>query len=238
MTLTQLLGLKPKEVISCVGSGGKTSFIYTLANELRREKVLVTTTTKMFRPRDKQVDYLVKENEFDIDNLKSGITFLCDDISNENKVNCSEETINSVIDNFDFTIIESDGSKRKALKAWRDGEPLIITKTTKTVGIIPIQAIGIEIKDKNIHRLEIFQNQFNPNKYKYVDVTHLAKIIFHDKGLFKDAVGEKILFINGIDGEKELEMARKLHEKIVSENNEFPLKIIGGTLKGLNFFKF
>lgn len=238
MALTQLLELRTKDIISCVGSGGKTSFIFALANELRREKVLVATTTKMFKPTYKVVDYLLAKEKIENFQYNKGITYLYDSVNNENKVYCSEDTINSVIDNFDFTIIESDGSKRKPLKAWQHGEPVIINKTTKTVGIIPIQTIGMEINDENIHRLELFQNSFNLKNDKYIDASHLTKIIFHENGIFKYALGERILFINGIDGEKELEMAQKLLEKIVGENNKFPLKIIGGTLKGLNFFKF
>lgn len=238
MSLTQLLELKTKDIISCVGSGGKTSLIFALANELRREKVLVTTTTKMFKPTYKVVDYLLSKEQIKNFQYNKGITYLYDSVNNENKVYCSEDTINSVIDNFDFTIIESDGSKRKPLKAWQHGEPVIINRTTKTVGIIPIQAIGMEINDDNIHRFQLFQNSFNLKNDKYIDASHLTKIIFHENGLFKDALGERILFINGIDGEKELDMAQKLLEKIAGENNKFSLKIIGGTLKSLNFFKF
>lgn len=238
MSLTQLLELKTKDIISCVGSGGKTSLIYALANELRREKVLVTTTTKMFKPTYKDVDYLLHKDEIKGYVYSNGITYLYEGINDANKAYCSEDTINSVINNFDFTIIESDGSKKKPLKAWQDGEPVLIKKTTKTVGIIPIQALGMEMKNENIHRFDLFENIFNLKKDRYVNATHLAKIIFHENGLFKDALGERILFINGIDGEKELEVAQKLLKEIVGENNKFPLKIIGGTLKGLSFFKF
>lgn len=238
MSLAQLLELKTKDIISCVGSGGKTSLIYALANELKKDKVLVTTTTKMFKPTYKVVDYFLAKDQIKNFQYNKGITYLYDSVNSENKVYCSEDTINSVIDNFDFTIIESDGSKRKPLKAWQYGEPVIINKTTKTVGIIPIQAIGMEINNENIHRFQLFQSSFNLRNDKYINTRHLANIIFHYNGLFKDSLGERILFINGIDGEKELEMAQKLLEKIVGKNNKFPLKIIGGTLKGLNFFKF
>lgn len=238
MSLTQLLELKTKDIISCVGSGGKTSLIYALANELRRDKVLVTTTTKMFKPTYKDVDYLLHKDEIKGYVYSNGITYLYDGINDENKTYCSEKTVNSVINNFDFTIIESDGSKKKLLKAWRDGEPVVIKRTTKTVGVIPIQALGMEINNENIHRFELFENIFNFKNDRYVDVGHLTKIIFHENGLFKDALGERILFINGIDGEMELQMAQKLLKEIVGENNKFSLKIIGGTLKGLNFFKF
>lgn len=236
--LKNLIGLERKDVISVVGSGGKTSFLYALAKELQKSKVLVTTTTKMLRPSEEEVDYLELAKRNRDEGCKEGITFLYDYINEENKVQCSERIIDLEVNKFDFSIIESDGSKRKPIKAWNENEPVVIDKTTKTVGIIPIQVMGMKISDENIHRFELFQKQFNKNGEEYITFKHIREIIFSDEGLFKNSKGEKILFINGIDGEKELDVARKLLENIVGENNRFPLKIIGGTLKGLNFFKF
>lgn len=52
MKLTQALPLEGISIISVVGAGGKTSFIFTLARELagQGKKVLITTTTAMFNP--------------------------------------------------------------------------------------------------------------------------------------------------------------------------------------------
>lgn len=52
MELTRALPLAEISIISVVGAGGKTSFIFTLAKELagQGKKVLITTTTAMFNP--------------------------------------------------------------------------------------------------------------------------------------------------------------------------------------------
>ena len=52
MTLKEALGLKKGKMVSLIGAGGKTTTLFFLARELWEEggKVLVTTTTKIFKP--------------------------------------------------------------------------------------------------------------------------------------------------------------------------------------------
>ena len=50
MRYTDALGLLPGDVVSIVGSGGKTSLLWHLAEENRGRRVLVSTTTKMWVP--------------------------------------------------------------------------------------------------------------------------------------------------------------------------------------------
>ena len=50
MRYTDALGLRAGDVVSIVGSGGKTSLLWRLAQENRDRAVLVSTTTKMWYP--------------------------------------------------------------------------------------------------------------------------------------------------------------------------------------------
>src|SRR3972149_11599811 len=65
MTLKEALGLKKGEMLSLIGAGGKTTTLFRLAHELWEEggKVLVTTTTKIFKPTKPHVHklYLVQD---------------------------------------------------------------------------------------------------------------------------------------------------------------------------------
>ncbi|MGL6173173.1 MAG: selenium cofactor biosynthesis protein YqeC, partial [Cellulosilyticaceae bacterium] len=58
--LTDCLGIR-EGIIAFVGGGGKTTTIYTLARELsdQGKKVIVTTTTKMYIPRETEVQATV-----------------------------------------------------------------------------------------------------------------------------------------------------------------------------------
>src|ERR1043166_7206335 len=65
MEIHAALGVQPGEVVSLIGAGGKTTTLYRLASELREDgkKILLTTTTKIFKPTKPHVDrlFLVEE---------------------------------------------------------------------------------------------------------------------------------------------------------------------------------
>lgn len=236
--IKELLKLKKGDVVSIVGSGGKTSFMYELAKECSfNSKVLVTTSTKIEKPKANEVDYefyTTKSNEFRNNN---GITLIGDYINMENKVVCSEDTMKNYIEKFDYTLIESDGSKRKPLKGWNNNEPVILSKTTKTVGIIPVTVLDLEVNYKNIHRLEEFKKLTNAKEQEKVTLDHLIEIVINPNGLFKNSIGQRILFLNCIEDEKYEELARNLLEKISRENNKFLNKVLGGSIRNSVFFE-
>lgn len=233
--ISSLIGLKEKDVVSVVGSGGKTTFIYNLAEEIRDKKVMVTTSTKMFIPRDKKylnIVYLDKDHKFN-----KGINFLIEEVLKSNKCHTSKETIEKSINFFDYSIIESDGSKRKPLKGWNEDEPVIASNTTKTIGIIPINLIGTIISDNIIHRLDRFLKISNAKEGEAVTLDIIANVIANKDGLFKNSKGEKILFLNKIENDTHIEMARKLLHILENKNIKIN-KIIGGSLKNKEYILF
>ncbi len=67
------LDIKPKEVISLVGGGGKTTLMFALARELAtiNEFVLTTTTTKILEPSPSETPLLLLSTEDEI--IKKGL---------------------------------------------------------------------------------------------------------------------------------------------------------------------
>ncbi|ELC8443181.1 putative selenium-dependent hydroxylase accessory protein YqeC [Clostridium perfringens] len=235
--LGDLIDIKIGDIISVVGSGGKTTFIYNLAEELKNEKVLISTTTKMLCPEENQIDYFFCLSEGDELNIKKGRTFISGEKVNQNKVSGDISLIKEYMSSFDYVLLECDGSKRKPLKGWNETEPVILNETTKTIGIIPLHIVGEKITEENIHRIEIFNNIFKTKIGDEITLDVIAEIITNPKGLFKDAIGEKILFLNRIDDEKSKELVWELLE-ILSRKNKNSLKIIGGDLKKNQYYKF
>lgn len=90
MNLKEIIGIKNNSIISIVGCGGKTTLMYSLANELKTyNKVLVSTTTKIFSPTKDEVDYLaIGEKEYNSMkvNMKNGVYAYGKSISKENKL--------------------------------------------------------------------------------------------------------------------------------------------------------
>lgn len=235
--LRELIKIKREDIISVVGSGGKTTFIYNLAKELEKEKVLISTTTKMLYPKENQIDYFFSSSEGNELNIKKGRTFIAGEKLNKNKVSGDISLIKKYSSSFDYILLESDGSKRKPLKGWNDTEPVILKETTKTIGIIPLHIIGERITEKNIHRIEIFNNTFKTKIGDEITLDIIVEIIMNPNGLFKDSVGEKILFLNRINDKKSKELVCELLE-LLSRKNKNSLKIIGGDLKMNQYYKF
>lgn len=236
-SLSDLIDIKIGDIISVVGSGGKTTFIYNLAKEIKNKKILISTTTKMLYPEENQVDYffcLAEDNEISI---KEGRIFIAGEKVSKNKISGDISLIKKYISRFDYILLECDGSKTKPLKGWNSTEPVILNETTKTIGIIPLHIVGEKITEKNIHRIEIFNNVFKTKIGDEITLNVIAEIITNPKGLFKDAVGEKILFLNRINNKKSKELVWKLLE-ILSRKNKNSLKIIGGDLKKNKYYEF
>ena len=61
--LTDALGIKPREVFSLVGAGGKTTLMFRLAKELSLggKKIVTTTTTKILEPTPEETGALFIE---------------------------------------------------------------------------------------------------------------------------------------------------------------------------------
>lgn len=235
--LFDLIDLKNGDIVSVVGSGGKTTFMYKLSKELSNKKVIITTSTKMFIPKEDEKFNIIFLNESKNINLEKGINFLIGEIISENKFHTNVELIDENVYGFDYLLIESDGSKRKPLKGWNETEPVISKRTNKTVGIIPIDIIGKIAKEDIIHRIEKFSKISLISEGEEITPEAIANVISSKNGLFKNSVGEKILFLNKIENKKQYEMACKLL-KILERKNININKIIGGSLLNESYFLF
>ena len=136
------IDINKKGIISFVGGGGKTTSMYTLANELSSlgKRVLVTTTTHMHMPKDFidfKGDLKEIEERFKKDNL---ITVGIKD-KNEKISSVGNKIAKILIELCDFLLIEADGSKMLPLKAPASHEPVILENTTMIIGVACIYSL-------------------------------------------------------------------------------------------------
>lgn len=238
MELKKLLEIKTGSVITIVGAGGKSTFMYTLAEELRKEsKCLVTTTTKIYVPHKTQYDNLAIEAEkfetFKLTN-KNGVYVYGSSINEESKllgIDCIE--LEESKKYFDYILVEADGSKRKPIKGWKHNEPVVCGCTSKTIGMLSIESLGKEINGSNVHRVEEFLKLTSSKLNDKITIENYITLIFHPRGLFKNSLGEKILFINKVDSNQQWKTAETLLHFIEVKNKQLKLleKIIIGSLK-------
>lgn len=226
--LKELFNIKKSDVISITGSGGKTTLMFALANELKNYgKVLITTSTKIYIPSKSEVDYLYKSFS-DYKKPKEDKILVCigEEIKEKNKLSSiGIENLNKIKGDFDYIIIESDGSRNLPLKMWKDHEPVIYPMTTKTIGVFPVDIFGQEIKEDFIYnfqefQMNIFEDIINEKVY--------SKLI--DLGLFGDFFGEKYVLLNKV--EKENLNNSKVIKNYIKENNKDIKSVILGSLRG------
>lgn len=238
MKLVDLLCLKTGSVISVAGAGGKTSLIFSLASELgSKYKVLVTTTTKIYVPEREQHDFIAVEEEMALMDRyclskEKGVYVFGSSVKEERKLAVLQyKVLTDICKYFDYVLIEADGSKRKPLKGWNNGEPVISINTDITIGVLDIQVIGKSISEDLIHRLDKFLELTGTKENEPVELSHLESVVFSHEGLFKNALGEKILYINKVEKEEDAKLARELVNRLVSKNKGRINKIITGSLK-------
>ncbi|MFR5265026.1 selenium cofactor biosynthesis protein YqeC [Clostridium sp.] len=228
--MNDVFKIKDKDVVSIVGSGGKTTLMNYLAKEFNKRKVLVSTTTKIRIPSQGFYDFIAfnKEEADAIKNINNkGIYVLGSKIKDNKLESFDLEYMKSITDNFDIVFLEADGSKEKYIKGWNEIEPVILDNTTITIGIINLEILGKLVNENNVHRVEQFMDLTGAKLNDVIEKEHLIAVIRGEKGLFKNSKGRRILLINGVKDNKTRKIANEITETILKKHNKIDEVIIG-----------
>lgn len=152
--LSEILKIKPG-LTSIIGSGGKTTLMYSLAKELSAsKKVIICTFTKIYKP--EHIITLTDPSEEDIKNALLANNCICvGKLSTEEKLTMPDIPVEILLKYADYVISEADGAKGLPLKAHRHYEPVIHRKPVNTIQVLGISGINKKINDV-CHRSEIY----------------------------------------------------------------------------------
>ena len=229
-----------KDIVAITGAGGKTSLIFFLAKKLAQfGKVLITTTTKMYKPSSKNYETLTIGEKTYLGEEKN-ISIIASSEIDGKIISPTYEKIEKLKDNFDYILIEADGAKEKLLKFWNDTEPCIPNFVTKVIGVINCEIFSQDFNEINIHRFNLAPKNLLEFSNKKIDTAFLSSYIL-SADYFKTTPSyvEKYLFFNGIDGESKLDRLNnslKTINKILKEK-DFP-NIILGSIKNSEFYPY
>ena len=159
--LFELLGITEGSTVAFTGGGGKTSLVFHLAGELAatRNRVLITTTTKMFYPGSfpgrieigADADGIVRA--FNSERL--GQMFAAASRIEGGKVAgydvASLDRVSALLEDAVF-LIEADGAARKPYKFYREHEPVIPRSTTHLVHVIGAETLDAPMSAELFHR--------------------------------------------------------------------------------------
>ena len=202
-------GIEKGSVTGITGSGGKTSLMFLLAEELANKgKVLVTTTTKIYEPLKEQYEtlFLSDSNEEIKGNGKNIFIFVSKKVDGK-LISPNEEEILKIKSKYDYILYEGDGAKEKLLKFWKEDEPVIFSFTDNIIGILNIKVKNLEFSEENVHRYNMYMNKNNKFfQKKNIDDEILKDCLMNGK-FFKNFSGKKMLFLNGVENISEIKTA-------------------------------
>ncbi len=206
-----------KNIMFCVvGSNGKSTLVKKLANLYKNEKVLVSTTTKMFYSEVESFIFIDKD-EINSENLTKNIYTTFEKINSQNQkiIGLDSKYFENSLKNFDVVVLECDGSKKKPLKGNREFEPVVPLKATYTVGVISFNELNKKATKDNVHNIDEFLKATNIKENDVITFEVLYNYINNENGLFKNSQGEKVLYLSHQD----LPEFEKLFEQFTSKYN-------------------
>jgi len=243
-TLEEIFNITKGDIVSIVGSSGKTTLLFQLAKELKEQyHVLTTTSTKIYKPSTKDCSLYTNLDSY-INNkdreTQKDITVISRDIDcDKNKlIGINDNDLEKIINDFDLAIIEADGSRKLPLKGWKEYEPVILSMTNKTIGIIPIDMLFEKVNKNYIYGFEEFKKLVN--NAEFIDCEAIGEVCSNENGLFKNSRGILYLYINKADTEedinKSLYLSNYLKKFVVG--NPYNFKICFGSFKQGEFYEY
>ncbi|ETA79232.1 selenium cofactor biosynthesis protein YqeC [Youngiibacter fragilis] len=231
--LSDILKLDRYKNIALVGAGGKTTLIYRLVEDIRtRRKILVSSTTMFKEPHESRydfIDYSFRE-DYSFDVLpENGIYIVCNGRTPDNYLlGLGRDEVDRLSVNFDNSIIECDYSMGRPLKGFRQSEAGVPDSADITVGVLDIEALGLEIKSDNIFHLDRFIEVTGSRIYSMVTLENLKAIVDDREGLFMGAKGKRVLFINKVEKHIDIELMKRLVD--IVDKNRLDMVISGSLL--------
>jgi probable selenium-dependent hydroxylase accessory protein YqeC len=237
--------LKPREVISLVGAGGKTTLMFRLAKELIQDgkRVITTTTTKILEPSPDETECLYVES--DEEKLKE---WAKGHIADYQHVTLARERLGSGklkgispalvlelwdLDLMDTLIVEADGAAGRPVKVPREGEPVIPSNTTLVVAMLGVEGMGRELNDENVFQAELISTMTGIPIGRPLTEEAFSILVTHPRGIFKGApVSSRVaVFLNKVDTAGGLQKAKQIAQKILEKKNPQIERVVLGQLK-------
>lgn len=167
MKLYEALNLGKNELVCFIGAGGKTGLMQKLLGECAQqgERVLVTTSTKMFKSQLAGCCSLILEQDEEKLRRKlieasvgEKILAAAQGLTANNKVEgLNREAINRLFISgmFDYILVEADGAKGRTLKAPASFEPQVPEQATCVAVVAGIDILGRPLSEEYVHRHQI-----------------------------------------------------------------------------------
>jgi probable selenium-dependent hydroxylase accessory protein YqeC len=231
--------IKKGDVVSLVGSGGKTTLMYQLARELTTKgmRVITTTTTKILPPQFSESSRLViADHEDSLLNTAQEL------LKKENHITVAEKFIGpklkgispQLVDTMkeqkiaDVIVNEADGARGCPLKAPNETEPVIPSSTTWTLAVVGLDGIGKRNTEDYVFRPDYFSRLTGVKVGEVITSEAVARIILHPEGITRGTPAKASIPVILNKGEiaNGLDMGKKIANFIMKEKNKAIVKVL------------
>ena len=222
MQLAAALGLAPGEIVAFVGAGGKTTAMFRLARELRADgaSVVVTTTTKIYAPRDDaEIALIVGEDRAAAlaaaaDALRAGRTpVVGGSVTADGKLTGIpvDWAPHLAATRGSYLLVEADGARQLPITAPREHEPVIPPSTTTLVAVVGVDALEGPIA-KVGHHAELIAALAGLAVDDVLDAEAVSRVLLGPRGNTKGAPpGARVVaLVNKADTAERVTAARAL----------------------------
>ncbi|MFP3853842.1 MAG: selenium cofactor biosynthesis protein YqeC [Anaerolineales bacterium] len=230
MQLTRALRLKPRQLLTFTGAGGKTSALQRLLKEIPQDSpFLLTTTTHLGQRQLRQaVTHWIDSGQGDLVDLLTVLkverrvlwTGPLDPTAEKwtGVPSARIDEIKAEVAAIDGMIaVEGDGARQRLVKAPAAHEPVIPAASDLVVPMANLAALGRPLSEEVAHRPGRLAEVVGAEQGVALSPAHLARLMTSDKGGLK-GVPEGIevrLLLNGLD-DRNMAEAEALAEECLS----------------------
>ena len=217
MELSRLLGIRTG-VSGIIGSGGKTTLLRTLGEELPGRVILCTTTHILPFP---GLELYTGTSAEELDEILKRHRLVCvGRRSPEGKLTAPELSIKQLAELAGYVLVEADGSRQLPIKAHASYEPVIPPESGQVVCVVGASGFGRRVEE-TVHRPEVFCRLTGAGPEESVTPVLVARAIVQE-GLARQ------VFLNQVecpeDWARAEEFARVLEDGGIS--------VVAGSLRG------
>ncbi len=187
MLLSKALDIQRGDMVAFVGAGGKTSALTRLGHELKAQnwRVLATTTTRIAEKELASFPHTLSVEEIRTPQILSdalsqhGFIFIYERLWGGKAVGIAPDYISQLADavDSDTILIEADGSRRLALKAPRDHEPVIPPDATLVVPVAGMNIVGQPFNSTTVYNVEKIVERYGFPLEQPIQPAWIAQII-------------------------------------------------------------
>lgn len=226
------------QVLAFVGGGGKTTAIFSIARMAADlgQSVLVTTTTRIYDPRDeagRRFDGLAlvaalgetpgpDANEV-MKCLGSAagrimVAAVRRDGASGKLVGIDPVWASLLAGSFGLVLVEADGAHGRPIKAPGSHEPAMPADADMVLGFIGLDCLGLPLSGSSVHRPECFSAITGVQERGRITPASCGRLAAHPEGLFKGAPEKatRVIVLNKADLVPDLLASEALKEVLSS----------------------